>query len=100
VRFFILYRTDVLTALWQIFDVDGRGMWLKLTDGHWVNSLTYTGNLHRMTGPAFSIPYDANLVIDSTVGTATITFTDANNGTFAYSVNGVSGSKTITRVVF
>jgi hypothetical protein len=34
------------------------------------------------------------------VGNATITFTDANNGTFAYSVNGVFGTKVITRQPF
>lgn len=92
--------TDVLTAFWQTFDVDGRGMWLKLTDGHWVDALTYTGNLHRVTGPAFSSSFDANLLTDSVVGTATITFADANDGTFSYTVNGISGSKAITRAPF
>lgn len=34
------------------------------------------------------------------VGTATFTFADVSNGTFAYSVNGVAQSKAITREVF
>jgi hypothetical protein len=34
------------------------------------------------------------------VGTATLTFADGNNGTFAYTVNGVSQTKAITRQVF
>jgi hypothetical protein len=34
------------------------------------------------------------------VGTASFTFADGNNATFAYTVNGVSQSKPITRQVF
>jgi hypothetical protein len=34
------------------------------------------------------------------VGSATLTFSDANNGTLSYTVNGVSGSKAITRQLF
>jgi hypothetical protein len=33
-------------------------------------------------------------------GSATFTFTDAANGTFAYSVDGITQSKPITRFVF
>ena len=34
------------------------------------------------------------------MGTATLTFSDGNNGTFAYTVNGISQTKSITRQVF
>jgi hypothetical protein len=34
------------------------------------------------------------------VGTASITFSDGNNGTLAYTVNGVTGTKAITRQLF
>ena len=34
------------------------------------------------------------------VGTATFTFSDGNNAQFAYTVNGVSQAKAITRQVF
>jgi hypothetical protein len=33
-------------------------------------------------------------------GTGTFTFTDASNGTFAYTVDGVTQSKAITRQVY
>ncbi len=92
--------SDVLLAFWQTFDVDGRGVWFELKDGHWVDGLTFTGTLHQSLGPAFSVPYDAALVADVVVGTATLSFTDAANGTLSYAVNGVSGSKSITRTPF
>jgi hypothetical protein len=34
------------------------------------------------------------------VGKATFTFSDGNNATFAYTVNGITQSKAITREVF
>ena len=34
------------------------------------------------------------------MGTGTFTFTDASNGTFSYTVSGVTQSKQITRYVF
>lgn len=92
--------TDALIAVWQTYDVDGSEMWLELKDGHWVDGLTFTGNLHRLKGTAFSLPDDPNLFTDTVVGTATLTFTDFANGTFAYVVNGLSGSKAVTRVTF
>jgi hypothetical protein len=38
--------------------------------------------------------------VATSAGTGTLTFTDANNGTFAYMVGGVSQVKAITRQVF
>jgi len=35
-----------------------------------------------------------------TAGTVSVSFTDGNNATLTYTVNGVSGTKTITRQLF
>jgi hypothetical protein len=40
------------------------------------------------------------MVTPTPVGTATLTFSDASSGTFAYTVNGISQSKAIVRQVF
>jgi hypothetical protein len=39
-------------------------------------------------------------VTETTVGNGTLAFTDGNNATFTYMVNGVSQAKPITRQVF
>jgi hypothetical protein len=65
-----------------------------------VDGTTYTGTLHQPLGPAFSNAYDPNLAVDVVVGTATLAFTDASNGILSYTVNGLAGSKTITRAPF
>ncbi len=92
--------SDALLAFWHTFDANGQPIWLELTDGHWVDSLTYTGNLHQSLGPSFAGVYDPSLVSDAIVGTATLTFSDAANGTFSYTVNNVMGSKAIVRRSF
>jgi len=52
------------------------------------------------TGPAFGGPFDPSRVAYTEVGNATLSFSDANNGTMTATVEGVSISKPITRYVF
>jgi hypothetical protein len=61
----------------------------------------YAGALHRTSGPPFNAaPFDPAKVVPVDVGTASFTFSDGNNAAFAYTVNGVSQTKAITREVF
>ena len=54
--------------------------------------------MYSTSGPAASeATFDQSRVKKTRVGTATLTFSDASNATFAYTVNGVSGTKSITR---
>ena len=57
--------------------------------------------LYRTTGPPFNLlPFDPAAVAGTVVGNATFTFANGNSATFAYTVNGVSQTKTITREIF
>jgi hypothetical protein len=98
----LTHQGNILFASWLTYDAGGKGMWLVMSDGERVGSTaSYTGALFRTTGPAFSAnPWNKALVTRTEVGTATFTFTDANTGTFSYTLNGVSQSKAITRQVF
>jgi len=60
---------------------------------------TYRGNVYRTTSAPFSA-YDGTKFGATVAGTGTFTFTDASNGTFAYTVDGVTQTKPITRYVF
>jgi len=60
----------------------------------------YSGSLYATTGPAYNaVPFNPAQVKLSQVGVGTLTFSDDNGGTFAYTVNGVSQTKSITRQV-
>ena len=61
----------------------------------------YAGTIYTGSGPPFNAsPFDPAQVAKTAVGTATLTFADGNNATFAYTVGAISGSRAITRQVF
>jgi hypothetical protein len=46
------------------------------------------------------VPFDSSAVAVNPVGSLTFTFLNAGSATMAYTVNGVSGTKSITRQSF
>jgi hypothetical protein len=96
----VIQQGGVIFATWFTYDFDGAPLWLSVTATSAVPG-TYSGTLHRTTGPAFNaVPFDPTRIRTAPVGTATLTFADGNAATFAYTVNGVSQQKSITRQVF
>lgn len=97
------HQRDTIFATWFTYDARGRAWWLSVT-AQKTGTNTYSGDLYETNGPAFNaVPFSPAQVTASRVGTATLTFADANNGTFAYNVEKggtVSQSKSITRQVF
>jgi hypothetical protein len=93
-------------ATWFTYDENQNPLWLAAT-AQQTGPNTYTGTMYLTSGPAFGSPaFDSTKVGRTAVGTATLSFSDGNNGTFAYNVNlgggmsKVSQGKAITRQVF
>jgi hypothetical protein len=94
------HQGDVIFATWFTYDADGAPMWLSATATK-TGPRTYEGTLYRTTGPRFgAVPFDPGAVRTSGAGRATLTFADGNSALFAYTVDGVSQSKAITRELF
>jgi hypothetical protein len=94
------HQGDIIFASWFTYDLTGKGWWLVMTAPKTAPN-TYSGALYQTTGPAFNaVPFNPMQVTATQVGTGTLSFSDANNGTFAYTVNGISQTKNITRQVF
>jgi hypothetical protein len=97
----LTHQGDILFATWFTYEAGGKGMWLVMSRGDKTAPGVYTGELQRTTGPAFNaVPFNPNLVTRIPVGSATFRFSDANNGTFSYTVNGISQSKPIARLFY
>ncbi|MEP7068271.1 MAG: hypothetical protein ABI789_03475 [Usitatibacter sp.] len=97
----IAHQGDILFATWFTYDTDGSGMWLVMPDTRKSATNVYSGAIYRTTGPAFSaVPFTPAQVVATAVGTATFTFADADNGTFAYTVGTVTQTKAITRQLY
>ena len=96
----LTHQGDIIFMVWFTYDLDGTPLWLSAT---LTKSTTggFAGTLFRSRGPAFNaVPFDPAAVTRTSVGTASLTFADGNSGVFAYSVNGVTQTKSITRQVF
>jgi len=94
------HQGEVIFATWFTHDLNRNAWNLSMTASQ-TGPNTFSGPLTVTSGPPLgSVPFDPTQVQRTTVGTGTLTFADGNNGTFAYTVNGVSQTKPITRQVF
>jgi serine protease len=98
------HQGDTIFATWFTYDRSGKPWWLiallnKTASG------TYAGNVSTVTGPPyFALPFNPALVVETIIGTASVTFSDGNTASFAYTINdgagAVSQTKPLTRQVF
>jgi len=101
----LAHQGDVIFATWFTYDATGKGMWLVMAATKTANGV-YTGTLYRLSaGPAFDAdPFppvgSPGGAEGRVVGTGTLGFADTDNGSFAYTVDGIPQTKTITREVF
>ncbi len=96
----LAHQGDTIFASWFTYDTAGKGWWLVVTATKTATN-TYSGKLYSTRGPAFNAtPWDPTTVVPTEQGTATFTFSDANNGTFHYVIGAVDQMKTLVREVF
>jgi lysyl endopeptidase len=96
----VQHPSHIVFGVWYTYDTNGKRTWFVMSSGTWSDSKTYSGTLYAVTGPAYTTGFNPSLVERRPVGTVTLRFSDANNGTFRYSVDGVAGEKIITRQPF
>jgi len=96
----LVHQGDTIFATWFTYDLTGKAWWLSMTAER-VADGNYRGTLFESNGPPyFAVPFDPSAVMRRSVGNAALTFTDRDNGTFSYTVNGVSDTKMITLQAF
>jgi hypothetical protein len=96
----VAHQGDVIFATWFTYAANGKAWWLAMTANQTAPNV-FSGALYQTTGPAFNaVPFNPSAVAPIAVGSGTLTFTDGGNGTFAYTVNGITQTKPITREVF
>jgi hypothetical protein len=92
------YRT--LFVVWYTYDTSGRTIWYVAT-GSWTNANSITGTAFRTTGsPWIGAAYNPNALVPTSVGSISFTFLDLNNAVMSYTIDGVTGSKPLTRQPF
>lgn len=95
------HQGNTLFGTLYTYDASGRPAWYSMSNGSQQADGSYSGDLVRTTGPAFNAsPWDASSVLPAVVGQMTLRFSDLDNGTLTYSVNGAQVTKAITRIRF
>lgn len=93
------HQGNIIFATWFTYDTNGRALWLSMTANKF--GTDYIGTLVQTRGPVFSaVPFPPAAVTATPVGSGTLTFSDTNNGRFAYILNGTTQTKAITRQAF
>ena len=97
--------SNALFGAWFVYGSGNQPEWFTLQGGQWTSSTRWTGSVYRTTGPFFAGPvFDPRLVLVQAAGTATLDFTQVagaeDRATFTYTVNGVTATKTISRMAF
>jgi len=96
----LAHQGDVIFATWFTYDLTGKAWWLGMTATP-TGPNSFSGALYQTHGPAFdAVPFNPGAVVATQVGSGTLTFSDAQTGSFSYTVNGSSQTKAITRQVF
>src|SRR5438552_2091823 len=80
----LAHQAATIFATWFTYDTDGTPLWLSATLSKGVGE-SFSGALLKTAGPAFNaVPFDPNAVTRTTVGNATLSFSDGDTGAFDY----------------
>ena len=83
------------------YDGAGKPLWYVMPGGSWnAGQTAYTGPLYLPTSAPFNAYNKAQFKINASVGMATVTYAGSGAATLTYTINGVSGTKSIQRLLF
>ena len=96
----ITQHGSMIFAVPYTYEATGQPEWYVMSSCA-VSANTCSGTLYKVTGGTSpSVPWNGSALSVTNAGTGTLTFADANNGTFSFTLNNVAGSKSITRQLF
>jgi hypothetical protein len=92
------HQNDIIFATWFTYGSNNAGVWYVMSDLRRQADGSFTGIIYQTTGvPVNQINGAASTRSVNNVGNATLRFTSANAGSFTYTVNGVTQTKSIQR---
>jgi hypothetical protein len=97
----IAQQGETLFAVMYIYDSAGKPRWVVMPGGSWNAANTaYSGALYIPSGSPLSNYDVTRFAAGASVGNATLEFAGGNAATLKYTIDGVSGAKSITRQGF
>jgi hypothetical protein len=95
----ITQQYGVIFLAWYVYDAGGNPVWYVAPDCV-LSGSSCSGTVYATTGPPLGPSFDPNAVHATAVGSVVVNFSDANNASLSYNVNGTTGLKQITRQTF
>ncbi len=84
-----------------VYDAAGKPIWYVMPGGTWSNAFkTFSGPVYVPTGTPLNNFSTSQIVVGASPGSVSITYGAAGTATLAYTLNGVSGTKPISRQAF
>lgn len=84
---------------WYMYDANNKPVW-NVVSSCPVSNNACTGDIYQTTGTYFGSPWSSQNLTLTKVGSMSLSFTDSDNATMTYTVNGISAAKTISRQMF
>ncbi len=96
----LTHQGDVIFMVWYTYDAVGAPLWLSASAVK-IGPGVYSGTFYQTTGPAFkAVPFDPAKVVRTPVGAMALTFANGSAATFSYTLDGVTRTKAIARMLF
>ena len=92
--------SNTLGVIVYHYDPDHSPAWFILQNGGWQNTTTFSGNLYRFSGPAYTENFNPAAVSNTQSGTATLSFTSATAGTMTFTIGATTRTVPITKISF
>jgi hypothetical protein len=90
-----------LFSVLYVYDGAGRPVWYDLPSGSWDSTFTtYSGLVYQPTSAPLSAYTPARFASGAAVGSVSLSFTSSSTAVMRYTINGISGQKTIQRQIF
>ncbi len=85
----LAHQGDQIFATWYTYDTSGHAWWLSMLADR-TSGENFFGTIYTTNGPPFNNNTNQTAFLPpKSVGNGTLSFTDANNGSFTYTVNGI-----------
>ena len=94
----IQHGTGVLFCVMFTYAAPEKPIWYVIPGGTWTTTTTFTGDVYQVAGSSASIPFVGSAA--TKVGSATLSFSDQDNGTLSMTVGNTQVSKSIQRQPF
>ncbi|HEX6635836.1 MAG TPA: Ig-like domain-containing protein [Usitatibacter sp.] len=97
----VVQHRDILFSVIYAYDDAGKPIWYVMPGGSWNPARTiFSGPLYRPHGAPFAAYDTTRFDVGPPIGQASLDFTDASHVVLSYTIDGVSGRKSISREPF